>query len=486
MEFALPLASYLEEYRYKYLAIYYAIRDAILEGRLTSGTKLPSTRYVADLYHISRGSVAQSYDMLLAEGYVQMTVGKGTFVAHAGPSPDSKKQELVSADITLSYWGNRIMSQPRSLKKYVEQDNKISFLLEGMPMESFPYDEWRSALNHAGGKSGKNLSIASSPAGDAELREAIATYLRVTRGISVESSNIVVFSGSMQGIAILIQLLVNERDAVVVEDPSYHGIRMGVQACGGDILRGELDSDGVIPEDWNAKVLFVTPSRQFPTGAVLTLERRREILKWAQRHKGVIIEDDYDSEFRFGGRPIEPLKALDQEGRVVYLGSFSKTMFAGLRIGYAILPNSLVEPVIQAKALYDPITPGLLEQRALAYFMNHGHYKRHLRRMTRVYRVRHDTLCDLMSQHLSEIFQLVPSDAGLHIYTKWQRSAEEYEAFIDAAKLRNVEFRDASFYGIFPGPLAACFGFAHLDEDQMIEGINRLAKAWQDVQQLFE
>ncbi|WP_438347171.1 PLP-dependent aminotransferase family protein [Paenibacillus sp. FA6] len=482
MELSLPLDSYLEEYRYKYIAIYYALRDAILEGRLPSGSKLPSTRYLANLYNISRGSVAQSYDMLLAEGYVQMIVGKGTFVTHAGPTPGTEEQAF-SADITLSSWGQRLMSQYRTHYDKPKLKGEISFLLEGMPIEYFPYDEWRSALAYAGGKGGGDLAVVARPEGDAELREAIAGHLRITRGIAVEASNVVLFSGSMQGIAILSQLLVNEGEPVVVEDPGYHGIRNAVQACGGTIVRGDVDAEGLIPEEWNARVLFVTPSRQFPTGAVLSLDRRRQILKWAQKQEGVIIEDDYDSEFRWGGRPIEPLKALDLEGRVIYVGSFSKTMFAGLRLGYAILPNALVESVVQAKALYDPISPGLLEQRALAYFMIHGHYKRHLRRMTRIYRMRHDRLCSLMSDHMSDIFCLIKGDAGLHIYANWQRSAEEYEAFKVAAKSRNVEFRDASAYRIIPGPLAACFGFAHLDDEQMVEGVNRLATAWQDMQQ---
>jgi len=485
MELALPLDSYLEEYRYKYLAIYYALRDAILDGRLAGGSKLPSTRYLANLYDMSRGSVAQSYDMLLAEGYVQMEVGRGTFVTHSGPSPVSSIEHTPSAEITLSSWGIRLMSQQRTSYNNLKREGVISFLPESIPMEYFPYDTWRSALAYAGGKGGGDLEVPTLPEGDIQLREAIAGYLRVTRGITVAAANIVLFSGSMQGIAILSQLLVNEGERVVVENPGYFGIHKAVQACGGTLVRGDVDEEGLIPKDWDARVLFVTPSRHYPTGAVLSLERRRKILAWAQEREAIIIEDDYDSEFRFGGRPIEPLKALDRDGRVIYLGSFSKTMFAGLRLGYALIPNALIEPVVRAKAFYDPISPGLLEQRALAHFMIHGHYKRHLRRMTRIYSTRHDRFCTLISAHISEIFRFIPGDAGLHVYALWQRSAEEFEAFKEASKRRGVEFRDAQAYTIEPGPIAVCFGFAHLHDDQIIEGVNRLALAWQDVQQLF-
>lgn len=484
MELALPLDSYLEEYRYKYLAIYYALRDAILAGRLAAGSKLPSTRYLANLYNISRGSVAQSYDMLLAEGYVQMEVGKGTFVTHSGPSPITQ-EHTTSAEISLSSWGLRLMSQQRNLYNNQKQQGMISFVPESPSMESFPYDEWRTALVYAGGKGGGDLEFPALPEGDLQLREAIAGYLRISRGITVNATNIVLFSGSMQGIAILSQLLVNEGERVVVEDPGYNGIHKAVQTCGGTIVRGDIDEEGLIPEAWDARVLFVTPSRQFPTGAVLSLERRRRLLEWVQKQEGIIIEDDYDSEFRFGGRPIEPLRALDHDGRVIYLGSFSKTMFAGLRLGYALIPNALLEPVVRAKAFYDPISPGLLEQRALAHFMAHGHYKRHLRRMTRIYRARHNQFSTLMSALVSDIFHCIPGDAGLHVYALWQRSSEEYELFKAEARRRGVEFKDAAVYRISPGPLAACFGFAHLDEDQLVEGVNRLAQAWQDVQQLF-
>jgi GntR family transcriptional regulator/MocR family aminotransferase len=358
----------------------------------------------------------------------------------------------------------------------------ISFLPDVGPMEYFPYAEWRSALTYAGGKGGGSLHNYTHPAGDLQLREAIAGHLRVTRGIAAEASNIVLFSGSMQGIVLLVQLLVNKGDPVIIENPGYHGIHRAVQACGGMILPADVDASGIIPQDWKAQMLFVTPSRQYPTGVVLSLGRRRQLLAWAEKNAAVIVEDDYDSEFRWGGRPIEPLKALDSGNRVIYLGSFSKTMFAGLRLGYAVLPSSLVEPVVCAKALYDPFSTGVLEQRALAHFMSRGHYGRHLRRMTRIFGARYDILCSLMTKHVPELFTLVPSDAGLHIYAIWRQSPQQFTDFVSAAKARGVEFRDASLYELESSLPAACFGFAHLDENTLTEGVLRLVKAWKDVQ----
>jgi GntR family transcriptional regulator/MocR family aminotransferase len=361
-------------------------------------------------------------------------------------------------------------------------DGFISFRSSGMQPGQFPYAEWRSALNYAGGKQGGLLDSYCPPQGDEGLRRAIAAHLRITRGIRAESGQIVLFSGSMQGIVILTQLLLEQGSCAVVEDPGYHGIRRAVEIGGGKLLLGRVDDSGLVPEDWEAGLLFVTPSRQFPTGAVLPLERRRRLLEWARRQEAVIIEDDYDSEFRWGGRPIEPLKALDREERVVYVGSFSNSMFFGLRVGFAVLPPSLVAPVTAAKALYEPLPAGQLEQRALARFMSTGGYSRHLRRMTRIYGERARLLRALLAERLGSVFEVLPGDAGLHLYARWLRTDAEFAAFRAAALRRGADFRDAALYRIGPGGAAACFSFSHLDAAALKEGVIRLEMAWKDVQ----
>ncbi|HEY4431036.1 MAG TPA: PLP-dependent aminotransferase family protein [Paenibacillus sp.] len=495
MNITLAYDQYLAIHRYKYLALYHALRAAILEGILPGGTQLPSTRSLAMHYDMSRGSVSQVYEMLLADGYVRTVTGRGTFVSedsfssvsghnkreHAVAELGAGVSDLSEATIPLSAWGRRLLARPTPL---YEQDSKdvVSFFSSGMRMENFPYSEWRSALSYAGGKEGGLLQSVCPPQGDEGLRKAIATHLRITRGIRADAEHIVLFSGSMQGIVILTQLLLDAGDAAVVEIPGFHGIRRAVEINGGRLLVGKLDDSGILPEDWDARLLFVTPSRQFPTGVVLPLERRRTLLEWAQRHKAVIIEDDYDSEFRWSGRPIEPLKALDRGERVVYIGSFSNTMFSGLRLGFAVLPPSLVKPTIAAKALYEPLPVGLLEQRALARFMNTGAYGRHLRRMTRIYGERGRTLRTLLTEQLKELFELLPGDAGLQIYARWLRSREEFVAFRAAARKRGTDFRDAALYQISAGEPAACFSFAHLNAVELEEGVKRLLLAWEDVQ----
>ncbi|WP_019908750.1 aminotransferase-like domain-containing protein [Paenibacillus sp. HW567] len=527
MNFTLPYDQYLAIHRYKYLALYHALRAAILDGTLPGGTRLPSTRKLAELYQLSRGSAAQVYDMLLADGYIKAETGRGTFVADGGfaalpagraegdaadasaaadmqavaavPVPHGGQvapahgrngavagnaagsRPAAPAAIPLSSWGERLMQHHGSI--YEQRGEEIvSFCSQGMPIKHFPYAEWRSALNYAGGKNGGRLEGYCPPQGEENLRRAIASHLRVTRGIRAEAEHLVLFSGSMQGIVILTQLLLAPGSPAVVEDPGFHGVRKAVEICGGRPLPGKVDGSGLVPQEWAAKLLFVTPSRQFPTGAVLPLDRRRHLLEWARRQAAVIVEDDYDSEFRWGGRPIEPLKALDREERVVYVGSFTNSMFSGLRLGYALLPPSLVQPVTAAKALYEPLPGGRLEQRALARFMQTGAYSRHLRRMTRLYGERARLFRSLIAERLGMLFEPLPGDAGLHIYARWLRSAAEFAAFRAAAVRRGTDFRDAALYRATPGEPAACFSFSHLEAAGLEEGVNRLLLAWDDVQ----
>lgn len=504
MNFTLPYDQYLAIHRYKYLALYHALRAAILDGTLPGGTRLPSTRKLAELYQVSRGSVAQVYDMLLADGYIKAETGRGTFVADGSfadfpagraegsavlgaaadmPLRAASAEAIASASaaIPLSSWGERLMEHHVSIYEPARK-GAISFRSQGMQMEHFPYAEWRSALKFAGGKSGGRLEGYCPPQGEESLRRAIASHLRVTRGIRAEAEHIVLFSGSMQGIVLLTQLLLAPGSPAVVEDPGFHGIRRAVEICGGRLLPGKVDRSGLVPQEWAARLLFVTPSRQFPTGAVLPLDRRRQLLEWAQRQAAVIVEDDYDSEFRWAGRPIEPLKALDREDRVVYIGSFTNSMFSGLRLGYAVLPPSLVQPVAAAKALYEPLPGGRLEQRALARFMQTGAYRRHLRRMTRVYGERARLFRSLLAERLGLLFEPLPGDAGLHIYARWLRSEAEFAVFRAAAARRGTDFRDAALYSVTPGEPAACFSFSHLDAAGLEEGVNRLLLAWSDVQ----
>ncbi|SDX50914.1 PLP-dependent aminotransferase family protein [Paenibacillus sp. PDC88] len=490
MEFMVSWDRYIKEYRYKYHALYHAIRDAILSGTLQSGTQLPATRLLAVQYGLSRGSVATAYDMLQADGYIHTETGRGTYVAFAG-IPGEPPEALHNTNIRLSAWGKRAAKQYQSLTAINshlllpdeqpphKQTEEIRFDRSHQPDTDFPYAEWKSLLSRSN-QQGKYESLYD-PAGDIRLREAIAAHLGATRGIMVSGKEIVLFSGSMQAIALLTQVILDEGEKAVVESPGFKGFAQAVQVCGGEVIPSTVDHHGIIPEDWDARLLFVTPSRQFPTGVVLNLERRLALLAWARNRQAIIIEDSYDSEFRFQGRPIEPLKVLDQEQRVVHIGSFSKTMPEGFRLGYAVLPPALVAPVVAAKAYYDPISAGLYEQRALAVWMSRGGYAKHIRKLTRRYGAKHQKFAHWIQQHAGHMFTVFIGDAGLGFYALWNGNDENYAAFKRACIRRGVYFTDGIRFQLNPSRPSLFFKYAHLSEEQIKEGILRMTLAFEDI-----
>ncbi len=511
MDITIAYQRAIQTYQHKYLALYHALREGILGGSLASGTRLPSTRDLAAMYGLSRGSVSEAYDMLLAEGYVQSAVGKGTFVIEQ-PTVSGKEVHIEALSYinekaplsSLSVWGQRIIQMEQEIiqfrKDHSDQRDdqtpsaisntrppleQISFQSGDIMLEGSSQTSWKSAMSAASKDLQKSTTDAAltTVQGDIGLREAICNHVGRTRGITATAEQVVLCSGSMEVITLLCQLLINEDDQVILEDPCYSGMRRAIIACGGVIQPAPLDEHGVIPQDWKARLLFVTPGRQFPTGAVLPLARRQQLLEWANTHGAWIIEDDYDSEFRWSGRPIEPLKALDQTDSVIYVGSFSKSMFSSLRLGYAILPTVLAEALTAAKRLYDPLPPARLEQRALARFMIRGDYVRHLRRMTRLYRSRYDVFQQsIQEERLDELFDWQQTDCGLHAYATWKHDATRYNQWMTIARTYGVIWRDAADYQLTPSAPSACFIFAHLSEPQIMEGVKRLRQSWESLQ----
>ncbi|MCY9694395.1 PLP-dependent aminotransferase family protein [Paenibacillus alginolyticus] len=350
-------------------------------------------------------------------------------------------------------------------------------------MDEFPRELWnRGMYEQVRRMTESPHEEAYNAEGHYALREAIAQHLRRMRGIDAPPERIVIVNGSMQAIALLTQVLVNEDDPVVLERPGYPGTSRAVLAAGGVPVHAAVDGQGLVPQPWNARLLFVTPSRQYPTGAVLGLERRQHLLRWAEEQGAVIVEDDYDSEFRHRGRPIEPLKVLDQEeGRVVYIGTFSKTMLQELRIGYVVLPEALQDAFVAAKRLYEPHPSGLLEQRSLAAFMASGGYERHLRRMRRVYASKFLLLQALLQEQLSTLFEWVESDSGLHLFGWWRGDFNSYASYAAACREVGVSWSDAAFYDLPQERAGAIFGFAHLTEEEIRSGVALLRHVYEIV-----
>jgi GntR family transcriptional regulator/MocR family aminotransferase len=497
MELFLNYEFYVTVHRYKGAALFHALREAILQGNIKPHTMLPSTRELAKRYEVSRGTVNGVYDMLLSQGYIYTRAGSGTFVGDVQQQMLEEKQHLLEDTVELSHWGKRIQhlalpeqrTNPTNTASapHTTKGNTIEFSLGKVALTHFPMKEWnRHLYEQAREQYEYELRDAFSSDGHYELKGAIARQVLKERGIIAEADDIMIVNGSQQAIALLAQLLLNEGDYVAMEDPHYIGARHALQSVGAIVHSFPVDAQGInftpLQEQHFAyKLMLLTPSRQFPTGAVLSLERRMQLLQWAQQHNSYIIEDDYDSEFRHVGRAIEPMKSLDTAGRVIYIGTFSRTMLQDLRIGYAILPQSLKAAFRHAKMVYERHPSSIIQQRALAAFMNSGQYDRHLRRLKRLYRRRAELMQHMLHVHLSHVLVAESAQAGLHIYAVWQRNEWQFEAFLQACTVEGVYVVDARRYGINAVQPAVCLGYAHLSEDYIEEGMRRLLLAWESV-----
>lgn len=489
MEFPIPFPTDQTGGRTtKHEAVYRAIKQAITEGKLIQGSRLPSSRELAGTYSLSRGTVHLAYEMLAAEGYVQSKAGSGTYVAfgEAEAMLPRRNDEPAIGPVRLSTWGSRLDRLPAPPRSSSGSDSRsgkiypdsIRFTIGQPDLTSFPAGLWAKYLYaQVRELNDQPASEQFEAAGHYGLREAIARHLGRARAISAHPDQIVIVNGSMQAIAIIVQLLVDAGDPVVLENPGYRGFRRAVKALDGHIIAAPIDGQGLIVQDWQAKLAFVTPGRQFPTGEVMAMERRLRLLNWANEQDALIIEDDYDTEFRHKGKPLEPLKALDRGGRVVFVGTFSKTMLPYLRIGYAVLPHGLKEPFLKAKQLFEPSPSSLLEQRALAQMMNSGHYEKHLRKMRRLYSRKYSLLTEGVKRKLAYWLEPVDSDAGLHLFAWWKGSPANFSAFRHACKQAGVEWSETEPHFAGKSTPSVCLGFSHLNEEEIEEGLRRMEKA---------
>ena len=485
------LDLYLERYKSKQHALFHAIRDAILAGKLESHDKLPATRILASQYQLSRGTVSNVYDMLVAQGYIYSIKGSGTFVSeYSLPAKDATSLPHTNR---LSEWGLRLTKQmqlttlaplPTTVAKEIK-DKPISFQLNKVNLTDFPLKEWNKFMFEQTRLQYENETLnAYTTDGHPKLKQSIAKHLHIHRGIKTDDEQIVIVNGSQQALTLLVHLLVNKGDCIALEDPHYLGIRHAIEVVGGQLHSFPVDLDGIVfdPVSHNQyKFVYITPNRHFPTGSILSMERRQRLLKWANQQSTYIIEDDYDSEFNYTTRALEPLKALDTHDNVIYIGTFSRTMMQNIRIGYAILPKHLVVSFKLAKTLFERHPASIIQQRALAEFIDSGFYDRHLRRVKRLYRQRSDYLQQLLQKKLSHIFMSLPIKAGLHLYAQWVGPPQLFHAFLECCKQLEVHIVNSEGMFYKNPQKSVCLGFAHLSLEEIDEGIRRLELAWENV-----
>jgi GntR family transcriptional regulator/MocR family aminotransferase len=402
-------------------------RAGILGGRFRRGERVPSTRAFADAYGVARITVTAAYDQLLAEGYFETRAGSGTFVSRELPDDALKPMRVVKATsrparpIRLSAYASRLdpIRQLPALRHPLNLSNVTPDL------SRFPFALWRRLI-------GRHLKHArpdifdhrASPAGHDGLREAIVAYLGRARAVRCDPDQVIVVNGSQQALDLCARLLLDSGDEVAVEEPGYPGAKQLFQAHGATLKALPVSDTGVATAGLSARTRLVhmTPSHQFPTGVSMSLARRLEWIEWARAHGGVLLEDDYDSEYRYSGPPLPAMHGLagDAGGdpSIIYIGTFSNVMFRGLRVGYLVVPNDLVEPFRVAKWMADRHTP-LVEQAALADFLHDGHLERHIRRMRRLYKRRRDVLLEALHRHFGSHAIVRGDAAGLHMTVRF-------------------------------------------------------------------
>jgi GntR family transcriptional regulator/MocR family aminotransferase len=459
--------------------VYVGLRDAILSGAFTGGQKLPSTRDIAEQLGISRTVVVVAYDQLLAEGFAEGRTGSGTYVSN-GVGVSRSVASRDSAQVRLSRFGLSAAAAWHEMSFTMRRPPPLpyDFAYGGSDLETFPFAAWRRILLRCARKTSPSKLGYGPATGNIDLREAICRHVRRSRAVACDPSQVIVVNGSQQALDLIARVLIERGDRVAIEDPGYQGIREVLRNTGARVLPVAVDRDGLNPEKLpaTARLAFVTPSHQFPTGAILSLARRLALLDWAKRNHAVIVEDDYDGEFHYDGQPLESLQGLDREGRVIYIGTFSRTVFPALRIGYLVAPKSLVQAFTAAKWLCDRHT-AILEQQTLAEFISTGIYERYLRRVRRRNAQRRRVLLKGIQQHLGDRVEVTGDGAGAHVVL-WPRHRVAEQTVITNAAARGV-----SVYGISPYCLkppsrtGILLGYSRMREKEIEEGLRRLGEA---------
>jgi GntR family transcriptional regulator/MocR family aminotransferase len=468
-------------------SIYERLRAQIADGSLPAGACAPSTRGLAAELGVSRTTVTTAYEQLAAEGYLVTATGRVARVARplvAAQTPEPSGIRRTRPVPKLSDFGHRVQEIGLSALPHTEPV-RFDFLYGALASRDFPSLAWRRAYQTELLRQQSRLFYAG-PEGDASLRSALQGYLRRARGLACDAEQIMVVHGSQQGIDLCARVLLNSDDAFVFEDPGYLMARRCFEATGARCLATAVDAQGLdtssLPQDHRVRLAYVTPSHQFPLGGVLPITRRQELLQWARRQNAWIVEDDYDGEFRYGQRPIDALQTIDGDGRVIYVGTFSKTLSPQLRLGYLVLPPEIVPVFRQAKRLTDRHSP-LLEQRVLASMIASGAYERHVRRMRRENERRRAALLDAVTRYLPKKAQVGGTAAGLHVvlWLPFLLPAQELNV-VAAARQAGVGIYPVSTLFVEPESLARprpagfILGYASLTVEQIHMGMEILGR----------
>lgn len=448
------------------------------------GTKLPSTRRLASELKVSRNTVLTAYEHLTSEGYLDGKRGSGSYVAQELP------EDLLQARVIKKAPGEEALAG-RAVAKRAARTEGVSLSFSSIPnkprafqtgfpaIDEFPVESWTRIFTRRLRKLARTTLDYGDPRGYAPLREAIAAYLGASRGVTCDASQVLITAGSQQALDAVFRTLLDEDDEALIEDPNYIGARGALLAAGAKLIPVPVDKDGMdigraSRLSPSAKLAYVTPSHQFPLGVVMSLSRRLELLEWADQNSSWIVEDDYDSEFRYRGRPLTALHGLDNSGRVIYIGTFSKVLFPSLRLGYLVVPPDLAEVFGRTLTFMAYHTP-LIEQIVLTDFINEGHFGRHIRKMRILYAERQRTLVSEIRERLGNYIDAQNDDAGMHIIG-WLKGGLKAEEAANRAPQYGVYAQPLSFFCINAcPPEGLLFGYTGISNTEIRRGISRFA-----------
>lgn len=479
--------------------IYEEVRRAILSGRLSAGHKMPSTRALSQSLGISRATVTMSYEYLLSEGYCESLTGSGTYVSRQIPEDlmhvdveetDQATSELGEGDgivpvqhKRLSWYGQTLAS--RNWLDFPDEEPRIQFTFGRPDLDEFPMRIWTQLLSkYLNQRDLSSLDCPTRSKGHLPLRQALANYLASARAFQCDPERIVIVNGSQQAIALVARILIDRDDYAAIEEPGYLGAQKALLAAGAKLLPISVDHAGLRVEDLkrkfdpssglSAKLVYVTPSHQYPTGVALSLPRRLDLLKWAARTGTYIIEDDYDSEYRYKGRPIPSLAGLDKYDSVIYIGTFSKVLFPAMRLGYIVLPENLVDVFARGKWLVDRHSP-LLDQQVLTEFITAGHLERHIRKMRGLYEKRRALFVNNLKETFGNRISILGDNAGINVLVRFNTECGD-DALVSRALEIGVGLSSTKKYYIGPHrPHEFLLNYAGLKDSELLEGIRAIA-----------
>jgi GntR family transcriptional regulator / MocR family aminotransferase len=468
--------------------LYRQIRDELASGNFNNNSsRLPSSRALAADLGIARLTVKAAFEKLHAEGYLQTRKGSGTFIAHPLPETylsahTARVQPQVSHPVRLAHRVKKLQDSRvgKDFDYGIAGRPGVSFVPALAALDEFPIEIWERLRAQVLAKKGAHLLQYASSHGDADLRKAVSTYLCDFRGARCHPDQIIITAGTQQAMMISAMSLINPGEVAWIEDPGFYQARRAFHFAGGNVVPRPVDKEGIVigrsPKNLSPKIIYVTPSHQFPLGMTMSLARRTELISFARTHDAYIFEDDHNSEFRFTGPPLPCLQGLDNSGRVIYAGTLSKILYPSMRLGYLLAPEQLVDSMIKIRAVTD-LHSSAIDQATLARFISEGYFLSHIKRMRKLYSDRRDFFIQQFQSLLGKHFRLQIPEAGLH-FVAWLRRKKDWP----------LVTRICSEISIRPSPLSSCFikaevdpaltfGFAAWSRAQIREGLSKFASA---------